>query len=135
MSDLEPLKLKMPCNPEFQGLIYGLFGILIFSLTLPATRMAVSVFDPIFVGLGRSIGAAALSLILLIITRQTMPPKRYLPNFCVVIAGVIIGFPLLSAIAMQDAPACHGAVIVGLLPLFTALGGVWRAGERPSVKF
>jgi drug/metabolite transporter (DMT)-like permease len=133
VSDLEPLKPNMPGNPEFQGLIYGLFGILIFSLTLPATRMAVSVFDPIFVGLGRSIGAAALSLILLLSKRQPIPPKRYLLNFCVVIAGVIVGFPLLSAIAMQDAPASHGAVIVGLLPLFTALGGVWRAGERPSV--
>jgi drug/metabolite transporter (DMT)-like permease len=108
---------------------------MIFSLTLPATRMAVSGFDPIFVGLGRSIGAAGLALILLIAKRQTIPPKRYLPNFCVVVAGVIIGFPLLSAIAMHDAPASHGAVIVGLLPLFTALGGVWRAGERPSVKF
>jgi drug/metabolite transporter (DMT)-like permease len=135
MSDLEPLKLNMSGNPEFQGLIYGLFGILIFSLTLPATRIAVSAFDPIFVGLGRSIGAAALSLILLMARRQPIPPKRYLLNFCVVIAGVIVGFPLLSAIAMQDAPASHGAVIVGLLPLFTALGGVWRAGERPSVKF
>jgi drug/metabolite transporter (DMT)-like permease len=132
---VELLKLNTPDNHELQGVIYGCLGIMIFSLTLPATRMAVSEFDPIFVGLGRSIGAAALSLILLIITRQTMPPKRYLPNFCVVVAGVIIGFPLLSAIAMHDAPASHGAVIVGLLPLFTALGGVWRAGERPSVKF
>jgi drug/metabolite transporter (DMT)-like permease len=131
----EPLRLKMPGNPESQGLIYGLFGILIFSLTLPATRMALSSFDPTFVGLGRSIGAATLSLILLIAKRQTIPSKQYLPNFFVVVAGVIIGFPLLSAIAMQDAPASQGAVIVGLLPLFTALSGVLRAGERPPVKF
>jgi drug/metabolite transporter (DMT)-like permease len=122
-------------NDELQGLLYGCIGVAIFSLTLPATRMAVLAFDPIFVGLGRSIGAAALSLMLLIATRQTIPAKRYLPNFCLVVAGVIIGFPLLSAIAMRDAPASHGAVIVGLLPLFTALGGVWRAGERPSRQF
>ena len=49
--------------------------------------------------------------------------------------GVVIGFPLLSAIAMKDAPASHGAVITGLLPLSTALCGVWRAGERPSLRF
>jgi drug/metabolite transporter (DMT)-like permease len=122
-------------NDELQGFVYGFFGIVIFSLTLPATRMALAGFDPIFVGLGRAIGAAALSLMLLLVTRSAMPPVRFLPNFCVVVAGVIIGFPLLSAIAMHDAPASHGAVIVGLLPLFTALGGVWRAGERPSQRF
>lgn len=86
-------------------------------------------------GLGRAIVAAGLSLILLVVTRQTVPPLRFLPNFCIVVAGVVIGFPLLSAIAMRDAPASYGAVITGLLPLSTALGGVWRAGERPSLAF
>jgi len=114
---------------------YGFLGVLIFSLTLPATRIAVSGFDPVFVGLGRAIVAAGLALILLLVTRQKIPPVRFLPNFAIVVAGVVIGFPLLSAIAMRDAPAAHGAVITGLLPLATALGGVWRAGERPSRGF
>ncbi len=117
------------------GYVYGFFGVLIFSLTLPATRIAVSGFDPVFVGLGRSILAAGLSLILLIATRQTIPPLKFLPKFCIVAAGVVVGFPLLSAIAMRDAPASYGAVMTGLLPLATALGGVWRAGERPSLAF
>ena len=120
---------------EWTGFIYGFLGVLIFSLTLPATRLAVSGFDPVFVGLGRAIVAAGLSLILLVATRQTIPPLRWLPNFCLVVAGVVVGFPLLSAIAMRDAPASYGAVITGLLPLSTALGGVWRAGERPSLLF
>jgi drug/metabolite transporter (DMT)-like permease len=114
---------------------YGFLGVLIFSLTLPATRIAVAEFDPVFVGLGRAIVAAGLSLILLLVTRQTIPPARFLPNFAIVAGGVAIGFPLLSAIAMQDAPASHGAVITGLLPLSTALGGAWRVGERPSLGF
>jgi drug/metabolite transporter (DMT)-like permease len=120
---------------ELRGFGYGFLGVLIFSLTLPATRIAVSGFDPVFVGLGRAIVAAGLSLILLAATRQTIPPLRFLPSFCLVVAGVVIGFPLLSAIAMRDAPASYGAVITGLLPLSTALGGVWRAGERPSLQF
>ena len=120
---------------ELTGFVYGFLGVLIFSLTLPATRIAVSGFDPVFVGLGRAIVAAGLSLILLAVTRQPIPPLRSLPNFCIVVAGVVIGFPLLSAIAMRDAPASYGAVITGLLPLSTALCGVWRAGERPSVQF
>ncbi|WP_017298645.1 DMT family transporter [Nodosilinea nodulosa] len=120
---------------ELMGFAYGLLGVLIFSLTLPATRVAVSELDPVFVGLGRAIAAAGLSLILLVATRQTIPPVRFLPNFCIVVAGVVVGFPLLSAIAMRDAPASYGAVITGLLPLSTALCGVWRAGERPSLPF
>jgi drug/metabolite transporter (DMT)-like permease len=122
-------------QPELTSFGYGFLGILIFSLTLPATRIAVSGLDPVFVGLGRAIVAAGLSLILLLVTRQKMPPVRFLPNFAIVAGGVVIGFPLLSAIAMRDATAAHGAVITGILPLATALCGVWRAGERPSLQF
>jgi drug/metabolite transporter (DMT)-like permease len=120
---------------ELTSFGYGFLGVLIFSLTLPATRIAITGFDPVFVGLGRAIVAAGLSLILLLVTRQKMPPARFLPNFAIVAGGVVIGFPLLSAIAMRDKAAAHGAVITGILPLATALCGVWRAGERPSPQF
>jgi drug/metabolite transporter (DMT)-like permease len=120
---------------ELEGLVYGSIGIVVFSLTLPATRIAVADLDPVFVGLGRAIVAAVLASILLIVTRQQLPPRRDFPRYCIVVAGVIVGFPLLSALAMQNAPASQGAVITGLLPLSTALFGVWRAGERPSRQF
>lgn len=120
---------------DLAAFLYGFVGVLTFSLTLPATRVAVSELDPTFVGLGRAVVAAGLSLVLLMVTRQKLPPWRLLPSFGLVIAGVVIGFPLLSAIAMRDAPASYGAVITGLLPLSTALFGVWRAGERPSLWF
>jgi drug/metabolite transporter (DMT)-like permease len=121
---------------SWNGFIYGFLGILIFSLTLPATKIAIAGgFDPVFVGLGRAIVAALLSLILLIVTRQKIPTWRFLPRFTIVVIGVVIGFPLLSALAMRDAPASYGAVITGLLPLATALFGAWRAGERPSLSF
>jgi hypothetical protein len=91
---------------------YGFLGVLIFSLTLPATRIAVAGgLDPVCVGLGRAIVAAGLSLILLVITRQTIPPLKFLPNFATVTGGVVIGFSLLSVIAMKDAAASHGANI------------------------
>jgi drug/metabolite transporter (DMT)-like permease len=130
------MKTDPQSQPELMSFGYGFLGILIFSLTLPATRIAVAGgLDPVFVGLGRAIVAAGLSLILLVITRQTTPPLRFLPNLAIVTGGVVIGFPLLSAIAMKDAAASHGAVITGLLPLSTALCGAWRAGERPSREF
>ncbi|MEA5503037.1 DMT family transporter [Halotia wernerae UHCC 0503] len=129
------MSTDLQSQKELKGFVYGFLGVLIFSLSLPATRIAVSGFDPVFVGLGRAIVAAGLSLILLVVTRQTIPPLRFLPKFLIVVIGVVIGFPLLSAIAMRDAPASYGAVITGLLPLSTALCGVWRAGERPSLGF
>jgi drug/metabolite transporter (DMT)-like permease len=123
-------------QPELMGFVYGFLGILIFSITLPATKMAIAGgLDPVFVGLGRAIVAAVLALILLAVTRQPIPSWRYLPRFMIVVLGAVVGFPLLSALAMRDAPASYGAVITGLLPLTTALFGTWRAGERPSWQF
>ena len=48
---------------------------------------------------------------------------------------VIMGFPLLTAWAMRLVPASHGAVVLGLLPLATAIAGSIRAHERPSPAF
>lgn len=124
-----------PLQSQIIGVGYGFLGVLIFSLTLPATRIAVIEMDPVFVGLGRAIIAAGLSLILLVATRQTIPPWRFIPRFAMVAAGVIVGFPLLTAIAMQNTPASYGAVITGLIPLMTALWGVWLGKEKTSVSF
>lgn len=129
------MKSRFQLDQDCLGYAYGLLGVFIFSLTLPATRIAVSELDPIFVGLGRALGAATLAAILLIITRQKLPAWQNLSSLCIVIGGVVIGFPLLSALAMRDEPASYGAVITGLLPLSTALCGVWRGGERPSLHF
>ncbi len=120
---------------QLWGWIYGFLGVLIFSLTLPATRIAVAELDPVFVGLGRAVIAGILAVILLAITRQSLPPKRFWLRFVVIAAGVVVGFPLLTAIAMNDAPASYGAVIIGLMPLATALYGVWRGKEQVTKSF
>ena len=120
---------------ETSGFVFGAIGILGFSITLPATRIAVAELDPTFVGLGRALVAALLAAILLVLTRQSRPPRAQLFSLCLVAAGVVIGFPLLSAWALRSVPASHGAVMLGLLPLATAVAGVMRAGERPSRTF
>jgi drug/metabolite transporter (DMT)-like permease len=122
-------------NRETLGLGYGFLGVLGFSLTLPATRAAVADFDPIFVGLGRAVVAAVLAMIFLSATRQPLPKGKYWGSLIIVAAGVIFGFPLLSAWAMQQLPASHGAIITGLIPLATAITATIRLGERPSAKF
>ena len=120
---------------ETIGLFYGFLGVLTFSLTLPATRVAVADLDPMIVGLGRAVIAGTLAAILLKVTRQPLPARRHFPSLIVIAVGVIVGFPLLSAWAMRSLPANHGAIVLGILPLATAIAGVLRAGDRPSVAF
>ncbi len=120
---------------ETQGFLFGLLGVLIFSFTLPATRIAVHDLDPIFVGLGRALIAASLALPLLLITKQKRPTLAQTRRLAVVALGVVVGFPLLSAFAMRYTDASHGAIVNGLLPLATAVVSTLSAGERPSRTF
>ena len=118
-----------------RGLLYGLLGVACFSLTLPATRVAVTGLDPVFVGLGRALVAALLAAAVLVATRSAWPGRALLPRIAIVAAGVIVGFPLLTALAMRHVPASHGAIVIGVLPLATALAGAWLAHERPAPAF
>ena len=118
-----------------EGFAFGLLGVTGFSFTLPATRLAVAALDPVFVGLGRAVIAACLAAMLLLLTKQPFPNKRQWRGLTVVAIGVIIGFPTFSAWAMKRVPASHGAVILGLLPLVTAIIGSIRTREKPSPLF
>ncbi len=120
---------------EARGLGLGLLGVLGFSLTLPMTRRAVSELDPIFVGLGRSMISAALGTLVLLWRRDPFPGRAYVPRLLVVALGVVVGFPLFSTLALRHVPAVHGAVVIGILPLGTALFATLRAHERPSAGF
>ncbi len=117
------------------GLLWGLAGVVSFSLTLPATRLAVQSIDPVFVGMGRAIIATLLAIPLLYFTSQPKPGARQWRGLFAAGLGVVIGFPMLTAMALKTVPASHGAVIIGILPLATAIAGALRAGERPSRLF
>lgn len=122
-------------RPETVGFIYGFLGVLCFSFTLPATRVAVAELNPNIIGLGRAMVAAVLAATLLFVTGQPKPARQHLPGLVWVVAGVIIGFPVLSAWALRQLPASHSAILIGILPLATAIIGALRTGERPSGLF
>ena len=122
-------------SDETKGMWLGLAGVAIFSLTLPFTRMAVAELDPLFVALGRALVAAILAAGWLWWNRAPLPRASELGSLALVSFGCIIGFPLLTSIALQTVPASHGAVLVGILPLATALLAALRAHERPSFGF
>lgn len=120
---------------ERLGLILGFVGVLIFSLTLPATRRAVQELPPEFVGLGRAVPAACVGGLMLLLVRARRPHRHELLPLAVTSLGVVLGFPLLSALAMRSVDASHGAVVLAVLPLLTAAAGAVVAGERPSARF
>ena len=120
---------------ETRGMLLGLVGVAMFSLTLPFTRMAVADLDPLFVALGRALGAALLAAGWLAWRRAPLPPRAALLPLALVMLGVVVGFPLLSSMALRHVPAAHGAVLAGLLPLMTTLYAALRGDERPSAAF
>ncbi|MEN3794537.1 DMT family transporter [Fulvimarina sp. MAC3] len=113
----------------------GLLGVLIFSASLPATRVAVGGFSPLFLTSARAVVAALLAAALLFTLRQKRPESTDLGSLFIVALGVVVGFPLLTALALQHITAAHSIVFIGLLPLMTAIFGVVRGGERPKLPF
>jgi drug/metabolite transporter (DMT)-like permease len=117
------------------GLFFGLIGVIIFSATLPMTRLAVVDLHPLFIGIGRACLAGSAALVLLALRRPPWPTRRQWRLLLETAIGVVIGFPVFSSLAMKELPATHGAIITGLLPLATAAAAVMLARERPSPAF
>lgn len=117
------------------GWINGLIGVLIFSASLPATRAAVLQFDPLFLTAARAAIAGILGLALLLLFREKRPSRNDLASLFIVALGVVVGFPLLTALALQYVTSAHSIVFIGLLPVATAIFGVLRGGERPKPAF
>lgn len=113
----------------------GLLGVIIFSGSLPATRLAVLGFTPLFLTSARAVIAALLGMALLWTFGRRRPEARDFAPLAAVALGVVVGFPLLTALALERITAARCIVFVGLLPLATTLFGVLRGGERPRPAF
>ena len=116
-------------------MLIGFVGILIFSLTLPVTKLAILSFSPYFIAFGRATLAGAVALAYLVIKHEPMMAKADIGKFVVIALGVVFGFPILTTVAMTHGSSSHGAVILGMMPLATTVIGVVRFGERPSLGF
>jgi drug/metabolite transporter (DMT)-like permease len=120
---------------ERLGLLLGFIGVAVFGGTLPATRIAVSGFDPLALTALRTAIAGLCALVLLLILRRPLPPRRLWPQLLVAMLCVTILFPLLMALAVQTVDASHGGVVLGILPIATALVAVVITHERPKPLF
>lgn len=120
---------------ESKGMLLGLLAVTAFGLTLPATHFVIPYMHPVFIGLGRAVLAALFAITILLVTRQALPTRQQILPLCWVAFGVVIGFPVLSAWAMQTLPASHGGVVLGILPIATVVFGIMLSSERPSTGF
>lgn len=125
----------MRFTTETKGMFYGFIGVAIFSLTLPFTRLAVAELNPVFIALGRAVVAGFAAIVLMWHLRAPLPTPRQWRGIAVTALGCVVGFPLFTSFAMRYVPASHGAIVVGILPLATAVCGAIRFGERPSAGF
>ncbi|MFG2266147.1 DMT family transporter [Streptomyces sp. NPDC048720] len=117
------------------GTAQAALGVLAFSLTFPATAWGLEGFGPWSLVAVRSVLAAVVAGGCLLVLRVPLPERRHLAGLAVVAAGVVFGFPLLTTLALQTSTTAHAAVVVGLLPLTTAVCSALRTGHRPARRF
>lgn len=127
-------------SAEQRGLWLGFVGVAIFALTLPMTRLAVGtpeapLMSGLFVALGRAVLAGLLSIAFLLATRAPWPKRADGPALALTAGGVVFGFPVLTSVAMRHVEAVHAGVIVGVLPLATAVAGALLHRQRPAPRF
>ncbi|MFD4608649.1 DMT family transporter [Streptomyces sp. NPDC058440] len=129
-----PIAVDAPAQPR-AGTLQAALGVVAFSLTFPATAWGLEGFGPWSLVAVRSVLAAVLAGGCLLALRVPPPARRHWPGLAVVAAGVVLGFPLLTTLALETSTTAHAAVVVGLLPLTTALLSALRFGIRPSRTF
>jgi drug/metabolite transporter (DMT)-like permease len=117
------------------GLLLGFIGVAVFGGTLPATRIAVSAIDPLALTAMRTAIAGLCALALLLVLRRPLPPRQLWPELAIVMLCVSVLFPLLMSLALLTVDASHGGVVLGILPIATALVAVIITHERPRTLF
>lgn len=122
-------------NSSSKGWLYGIAGVIIFAGSLPATRIAVMGFTPEFLTAARAAIAGVLAIFCILFFSRKIPSVQQFYRLAIVCLGVVIGFPLFTAQALQTVTSAHAIVFIALLPLCTAIFAVFRAAEKPSPAF
>ncbi|MFG2513684.1 DMT family transporter [Streptomyces sp. NPDC048584] len=130
-----PIAVTAPHDRRGFGTAQAALGVIAFSLTFPATAWGLEGFGPWSLVAVRSVLAAFIAGGCLLALRVPPPDRKHWPGLAVVGAGVVLGFPMLTTLALQTSTTAHAAVVVGLLPLTTALLSALRVGSRPSRTF
>ncbi len=125
----------MLSNRHNLGLLLGVLGVALFAGSLPASRIAVAEVSPFFLTAMRASLAGLGGLFMLVATGRKFPPRQAWWPLAACAITIVLGFPLLSAMAMVTVPSSHGGVILGIMPLATTAAAAMIEGERPSAGF
>ncbi|MER5893905.1 DMT family transporter [Streptomyces sp. NPDC001876] len=134
-SAIAPITIAVGRRTGPGGVLLAGLGVLAFSLTFPSTVWGLESFGPWSLVAVRSVLAALIAGSFLLAGRVPLPDRRHWGGLVVVAGGVVVGFPLLTTLALQTSTTSHAAVVVGLLPLTTALFASLRTGSRPPRAF
>ncbi|MBW3518606.1 DMT family transporter [Flavobacterium sp. NKUCC04_CG] len=129
------LTADITIEQKSSGWINGFIAVVFFSGSMPATKLAVMDFNPIFLTGARGTIAGILALVALLWFKEKRPSKFQFKSLLITAFGIVLGFPILSAFALQHISSAHSLVFLAMLPLSTAIFGVIRGGERPSKIF
>lgn len=122
-------------SPLASGTVLAALGVLSFSFSFPGTVWALDGFGPWSATGVRGVLAAALALAALLVTRAPLPARADWPALAVVAGGCAIGFPLLTTLALQTSSTAHSAVVIGALPMATAVISALVTRRNPSKVF
>ena len=122
-------------NRLYLGLALGFVGVAAFSLTLPMTRLAVTSMGSETIAVWRGLLAAIAAGLILWFFYRRLPGHDDVLKLFITGLGVVVGFPLFMTYAMETIPASHGAIVVGLLPITTAVMSIFVNKEKPSLGF
>ena len=125
----------MTFSHETKGMLIGLIGISMFSLTLPFTQMAVKEMSPFFVAFSRATIAGFCALILLILGKYKLPTKNQIKRLIIIAIGIVYGFPIFTSMAMTTLPSSHSGIVLGILPLTMSVLAAIRYKEKASLAY
>jgi len=116
------------------GFALGFVGVVIFGATLPATVFALEVYGPLFIASARAVVAGVLSVVVLLAVGRT---RLFRLEWRLLLAGAMVtfGFPGFSSLGMVSVPASDGGVVLGILPLATAMFAALLTAEKPGPAF
>lgn len=118
-----------------RGLLWALLGVVLFSFSVPLTKVAVGGFDPFVTATGRAVIAAMLAVVLLTLRGVPFPPRHLWRPIAITMIGAVFGWPILLALALQQTTSAHAAVIASFMPLATAVFAVRFAHEQVTRSF
>jgi drug/metabolite transporter (DMT)-like permease len=124
---------------ENKGFIFGFIGIIIFSITPVATKIALgynnSQLSAEFITFGRSALAGNLALLYLFFFRKKIPKLKYLFNFSIIAFCLSVVFPLTLSFGLIYSTSIHAGAILAFLPLATAIFASFYFKKKASKSF